>query len=92
MAQIELNERIFLVAKQRAASAGFATVDEYIADFVVHDSDQNSDDLDHLFTPERLAIIDKTRANIAAGSFHTSEQANAELAKHREEWLRKNHS
>jgi len=53
----------------------------------IHDATEN---LDRLFTPERLAHIDKAEAQIKAGSFYTTEQADAELAKRRAEWLRRN--
>jgi predicted transcriptional regulator len=48
------------------------------------------DKLDHYFTPERLARIDKAEADIKAGNFFTSEQAGEELAKRRAQWLRTN--
>jgi len=46
--------------------------------------------LDHLFTPERLALIDKAAEQIKVGQFLTSKQADIELAKRRTEWLQSN--
>jgi hypothetical protein len=94
MHQIQLDDQLYKEAQRRAAEAGFSTVDEYIADVVSHDlvedNGGSAPDLDHLFTPERLAKIDKADADIKAGNFYTTEQADAELAKRKAEWLRKN--
>ena len=87
MPQVQLDDQVFKVAQRRAADAGYSSVDEYIADVVVHQSDDN---IDHLFTPERLAHIDQAEADIKAGKSYTSEQANEELAKRRAEWLQTN--
>ena len=90
MPQVQLDDQVFKVAQQRAADGGYASVDAYIADVVVHDVSDDSDNVDHLFTPERLAHIDKAEAAIKAGKFYTAEQADEELAKRRAEWLRTN--
>jgi hypothetical protein len=37
MPQIQLDDELLKVAQRRAADAGYATVDQYIADLVVHD-------------------------------------------------------
>ena len=89
MPQVQLDEQVFKVAQRRAADAGYSSVDEYIADFVVHDTG-DVDNIDHLFTPERLAHIDKAEADIKAGKFYTTEQADKELAERRAAWLRTN--
>jgi hypothetical protein len=89
MPQVQLNDQVFKVAQRRAAEAGFATVEEYIADVVCNDLDDQTENLDHLFTPERLAHIDKAEAEIKAGNFYTAEQAKIEMAKRRAEWIRK---
>ena len=67
--------------------AGFASVEDYVADVLAQDSQDETPDLDHLFTPERMALIRDADAQIDAGKFHTSAQVEAELAKSREEWL-----
>jgi len=94
MPQIQLNDQIFTAAQRRAAGAGYASVDEYVADVVAHDlsaeNGADTPDLDHLFTPERLAHIDAAAAQIKDGNFYTTEQADAELAKRRAEWLQQN--
>ena len=93
MHQIQLNDKLYKEAERRAAEAGFPSVDEFIADVVsqeLMESDGETPNLDHLFTPDRLAHIDKAEAEIKAGKFYTADQANAELAKRRAEWLRNN--
>ena len=94
MPQVQLNDQIFTAAQRRAADVGYANVDEYIADVIAHDlSGENGEDipnLDHLFTPERLARIDSAAAQIRDGRFYTAEEADVELAKRRAEWLQKN--
>jgi hypothetical protein len=88
--QIQLNDQLYQDAQRRAAEAGFGSVDEYVADVLQHDLREEIEDFDHLFTPERLAHIDRAAAQIDAGLGLTSEQVDVELAKRRDEWLRKN--
>jgi hypothetical protein len=91
MAQVQLNDRIFVAAQRRAADGGYSSVDEYIADIVVHDLGDESGgatpNLDRFFTPDRLARIDKAEADVRAGKGFTDEQAETELARRRAEWL-----
>jgi hypothetical protein len=90
MQQVQLNDHLYKEVQRRATEAGFSTVDEYIADVLSYDLHEGTENLDHLFTPERLAHIDKAEAEIKAGNFYTADQADAELAKRRAEWLRNN--
>ena len=71
MHHIRLDDQLYQEAERRAAEAGFVSVDEYIADVLKHDF-QEIENLDHFFTPERLAHIDG--AQIEAGESFTSEQ------------------
>ena len=44
MPQVQLNNQIFTAAQRKAATAGYASVDDYIADVVSHDlSEENGD-------------------------------------------------
>ena len=90
MPEVQLDDHVFKVAQRRAADAGYASVDDYIADVVVHDANDDTDNIDHLFTPKRLAHIDEAEADIKGGRFFTTAQADQELAKRRAEWLRTN--
>jgi hypothetical protein len=90
MHQIQLNDQLYQEAELRAAEAGFGSVDEYVADVLRHDLQEETENFDNLFTPERLAHIDRAAAEIDAGQGLTSEQVDAELAQRRDEWLRQN--
>lgn len=89
MPQITLDDQVYQKAQLRAEEAGFASVDEYVADVLVHDFDPETPDLDHLFTPERMALIDKGIADIEAGRFFTREESERHLEKVKEEWRQK---
>lgn len=88
MSQIQLDERLYQEAQRRAFAAGFESVDAYVADVLQQDLG-DAENLDRLFTPERLALVDRSAALLAAGQGLTAEQAEAALAKRRDEWLRK---
>lgn len=94
MQHIQLDDKLFKEAQRRAAESGFSTVDEYVADVVSHDlieeSGGETPNLDHLFTPERLAHIDAAAAEIKAGNYFTAEQVREHFKKKRAEWIQKN--
>jgi hypothetical protein len=69
MQQVQLTNRVYKQVKRRADEAGFKSVDEYVADVLANDLEDETENLDHLFTPERLAHIDKAAAQIKAGKF-----------------------
>jgi hypothetical protein len=46
MHQIQLNERLYQQAQRRAAEAGFGSVDEYVADVLQHDFDEETENFD----------------------------------------------
>ena len=93
---IQLDDRLYKEAQRRAAEAGFETVDAYIADVVrfdLSDAGPGTDEtpnLDHLFTPERLTKIKAADADIEAGNFLTEEQMQQYLQQARKEWDLKN--
>jgi hypothetical protein len=88
MHQVNLNDQLYQDVQRRAAEAGFTNVDDYVADVLSHDLNEETPNLDHFFTPERMAQIDQSLASAAAGNVYTSEQVDQELAKRRDEWLR----
>jgi len=67
MQQVGLNDQLYQEAQRRASASGFVTVDEYVADLLQHDLQEETEDFNHLFTSERLAIIDRAAAQIDAG-------------------------
>lgn len=74
MHQVYLSDQLYQEAQRRAAEAGFVSVDEFIADILKQDFDEEIEDLDRFFTPERLAKIDQAAAQVKAGQFFTSDQ------------------
>ncbi len=90
MHQVQLTEEIYRNAQRRAHAAGFSNVDEYVTDVLSHELSSEVENFDHLFTPERLAHIDAAVADLNSGKSFTSAEADAELARRRYEWLRKN--
>ncbi len=73
MHQIQLNDQLYQDALRRAAEVGFQTVDEFVADILQHEL-EDTENLDHFFTPERLARIDQAAAQIDAGLGIPAEQ------------------
>jgi hypothetical protein len=90
MHQVELADELYQQAERRATESGYASVDEYIAEVLAQEFMDPPADFDQFFTPERLALIDKEFAKVKAGDFLTAEESDAELARRRAEWLRKN--
>ncbi len=74
MHQIQLDDELYQVVQHRATSAGFETVDQYVADVLQHDLQEETENFDYLFTPERLAHIDRAAAQIDAGQGISAEQ------------------
>lgn len=91
---VQLDERLYKEAQRRAAEAGFESVDAYVADVVSFDlSDAGpgeTPNLDHLFTPERLAKIDEAIAEADAGNTFTAEQVREHFKQKRATWAREN--
>jgi hypothetical protein len=84
MHQINLSDRLYLDVQRRAAEAGFANVGDYVADMLQQELPQAAENLDHFFTPERLAHIDRAADQIKAGEFFTSAQVRAHFQRKRE--------
>lgn len=77
--QLELTDQLYDQAKRRAVEAGFKTVGEYLADVVSDYLTEDTENLDHLFTPGRIAHIDSVIAKVkAGGKTHTA----AEVREH----------
>jgi PHD/YefM family antitoxin component YafN of YafNO toxin-antitoxin module len=84
MHQVQVTDQLYQEAQRRAAEAGFVSVDEYIADVLKRDLQDDTENLDHFFTQERLAHIDKAAAQIKAGESFTSEQVREHFNQKRE--------
>jgi hypothetical protein len=92
MQHVQLSDRLYKDAQRRAAEAGFSSVDAFIAEVVSHNLHDESEDLDHLFTPERIARLDRISAEIkAGGKTYTMEEVREHFEKKRKTWL-ENHA
>ena len=92
MHQVQLNEKLYKEAERRAREAGFASVDEFVADQLESDFSDEQENFDHLFTPEVIADLDRISAQVkAGGKTYTMQEVDEHFEKKRQEWLR-NHA
>jgi len=68
MSQIQIPDQIYGQAKIRAKEAGIASVDDYVVDLLANEGSNGTPRLDHLFTLERIALLDQISAEVKAGS------------------------
>ena len=89
--QLQPTDQIYDRAKRRAVEAGFKSVEEYASEVLTNDLYEDTGDYDRLFTPERIAHLDKVAAEVrAGGKTYTMQEVRANLAQNRAEWIRKN--
>jgi hypothetical protein len=78
MQQVQLADKLYEDAQRRATEAGFASVDEYVAEVIsfdlMDDDGEESSEPKHQFTLEQLADIDKAEAEADAGMCVSSEE------------------
>ena len=92
MPQVHLSDQVFNAAQRHASDGGYSSVDEYIADVVVHDAGDESENLNPIFTPERLAELERISAEIkAGGNTHSMVEVHQHFERKRKEWL-ENHA
>ena len=73
--QIQISDAIYSRALKRANEAGFQDIAEYATHTLVTDLSEDQANLDHLFTPERLAHIETAYAKVQSGEgTHTLDQ------------------
>jgi hypothetical protein len=81
MYEIQLTDQVYSQVKRRAVEAGYEDVDDYVVSVLTYDPFENSKDLDHLFTPERLAHIDRAAAQIKTGESHSASEVREHFKK-----------
>jgi hypothetical protein len=87
MQQVQLPDHLYRVAQRRAAEAGFATVEEYIADVVTQDAADDTENFDHLFTPQVVSELEQISAAArAGGKTYTSEEIREHFRRKSEAW------
>jgi hypothetical protein len=95
MPNAQVDDQVFKAAQRRAADGGYTSVEAYIADVVVHDLADDSEEtanLDHLFTPQVIAELEQISAKArAVGKTYTSEEVREHFSKKSAAW-RENHS
>ncbi len=73
MHQIPISDQLYQGILRRATANGFNDVVGYVTDLLEQDAAE-PDNFDHLFTPERIAKIQKGVAQIDAGQTISSEE------------------
>jgi hypothetical protein len=87
MHQVQLADQLYQEAQRRAIEAGFATVDEYVADVIAHDLELSSENCDHLFTPEVILELDQiSTAARAGGKTYSPDEVREHFRKRSEAW------
>jgi hypothetical protein len=87
MTEVRLDDQVFKVAQRRASEAGFASVEEYIADVVAQDVADDAESFDHLFTPQVVRELEQTSAAAkAGGKTYTSEEVREHFRKKSDAW------
>jgi hypothetical protein len=87
MQQVQLPDQLYRVAQHRALEAGFASVEEYIADVVAQDVADDTESFDHLFTPEVVSELEQiSAAAMAGGITYTSEAVREHFQKKSDAW------
>ena len=90
MSQIQLPEPLYEKVQKRAAESGFSNVDEYVSNVLSEELAEEPEDLDYLFTPERIAELDQISAEIKAGAkTYSAEEVRQHFEKKLEEWRQK---
>lgn len=85
MRQIALSEYLFELAEGKAIRAGFASVEEWVEDVIR--GDLRDDDIDLLFTPERLALIDEAVEQAKRGNTLSEADLQKRLSADRERYM-----
>ena len=85
MPTVNLSDDAYRAAVAQSVAGGFASVSEYLTDVILDDPDGPTPDLEHLFTPERMARIARGEADVAAGRTYTSAEVAQHFAKRRAE-------
>ena len=90
MYQVTINipDEAYITAIERAKQEGFGSTEVFLSDLLISSITPESDNQDHLFTPEVISELDRISAEIKAGAkTYTSEEVHAHLAQKRKAWL-----
>jgi len=65
---LQLTDLLYAEAQRRAFESGFASLDEYIVDIVSGELGQETENLDHRFTPKVVSHLKQIQEEISAGA------------------------
>jgi hypothetical protein len=88
MHHIQLNDRLYEEAQRRAREAGFASVDEFVADRLEGEFSGEQEDFDGQFTPELMSHLDRLSDEMKAGNSVSTEQVDQHIGEIRKAWLK----
>ena len=86
MHQILVADELYQEAEHRARVAGFASVDEFIADVLAQDFSEAPDNFDDRFTPEVNAYLDSVASDMDAGKSFSMTEVENHLDETRKAW------
>lgn len=87
MNEVRLDERLYKEAQRRAEAAGFASVDEFVAERLESDFSDAQEDFDDRFTPPVIAHLDRISAEMLQGKSVSQGELDQHLADVRKTWL-----
>jgi hypothetical protein len=87
MQQVQLTDQLYNVAQRRASESGYSSVEEYIADVVAQDVADDTENFDHLFTPQVVIELERISAAAkAGGTTYTSEEVREHFQRKSDAW------
>ena len=86
MHSIHLNDHVYTMAQQLASARGHKSVEDYITEVVEEEMLADTENFDHLFTPEVMAGIAEGVADAEAGRTYTLKEALEQVAEWKKEW------
>lgn len=89
---LQLSDQLYDRVHRRAMEAGFANLDEYIVDVVSEEVSQQTEDLDHRFTPKVMAHLNQIQEEIKAGAKTYSEEGLDDYLQERARQWRESHA
>ena len=87
MADIHITDQLYARARRVAIARGFSTVDEFLEDVIQGECSSEIEYLDHLFTTEVLAELDRRVAELDSGKSVSIKEVEQRIAAKRQQWL-----
>ena len=81
MQQIQLADQLYKEAERRAAEAGFPSVDDSVAEVISQSIHESAESYDHVFTPKRIANLDRISAGLKPAGRPTAPRKCASILK-----------